>query len=297
VAFTQALLYWMHYWIDEIPLLAFFALPIPLIWYVLLWIHYVSFQRNSGSRRRRWIANWTILPLLLVPLASALMLPLLLPAIGQVQDAGAREKSKNNLKQIGSAMDGYDGSFAHLPAANAPYKDRTGKQQKEYPVSWRVLLLPFIEYEFLYSKYRFDEPWDGPNNSLLLKQMPKAYRHPAANAPEGYTHYRVFASRPGSEPSAVFIDGLPTPKWSDTRGNRSNTILVVEAEEAVPWTKPEVLDFDRSQPLPKLGGQFKRGYNVVLADGSTRFLQNNVPEDKLRAWITGTGRQAVPNDK
>jgi hypothetical protein len=286
----------LRYWFRESPTLVFFALPLPLIWYVLLWIHYVSFCRNSGSRRRRRIANLTILPLLLTPPAAALMIALLLPAIGQVQDAAAREKSKNNLKQIGVGMDIYDQSFDHLPAADAPYGDQPGKRG-EYPVSWRVLLLPFIEQGNLYRKYRFDEPWDGPNNSLLLKEMPKTYRHPSANSPEGYTHYRVFASRPGLEPAAVFIDGLPTPKWSGTRGNRSSTILIVEAEEAVPWTKPEVLVFDPSQPLPKLGGQFKRGYNVVLADGSTRFLRNDVPEDKLRAWITGNGGEAVPDDK
>jgi hypothetical protein len=289
----------INYWKDENSPFILAVMPFFLVWYILLWIHYISFSRNTGSRNRRKIARWTVLPLLIAPPATALTIALLIPAVMEVREAADRAKSQNNLKQLGLAMVNYEGSWDHLPGANAPFSNNPG-QQKEYPVSWRVLLLPFIEELHLYRQYRFDEPWDEPNNVKFLKQMPKVYRHPEADTrkvPEGYTHYRVFASRPGTQPSALFLDGLFTPKMLEIPDGRPNTILITEAEEAVPWTMPEALHFDPSQPLPKLGGQFKRGYNVLMADGKTRFVLNNLPEDKLRAWITRDGGETVTDDK
>ena len=42
--------------------------------------------------------------------------------------------------------------------------------------SWRVLLLPFIEEQSLHDRYRYDEPWNGPNNSKLHAEMPRTFR-------------------------------------------------------------------------------------------------------------------------
>ena len=33
--------------------------------------------------------------------------------------------------------------------------------------SWRVLLLPYLEQQVFYMRYRFDEPWDSPHNRSL----------------------------------------------------------------------------------------------------------------------------------
>ena len=67
--------------------------------------------------------------------------------------------------------------------------------------SWRVLILPYLDRPDLYAEYRFDEPWDGPNNIKLLQTMPKTYELPGdKTAPPGYTYYQVFVSAPGSSP-------------------------------------------------------------------------------------------------
>ena len=45
--------------------------------------------------------------------------------------------------------------------------------------SWRVLLLPFLEQTPLYEKYRFDEPWNGPNNRKLADAIIAIYNCPS----------------------------------------------------------------------------------------------------------------------
>src|SRR5262249_40592874 len=73
---------------------------------------------------------------------------------------------------IAVAMDQYHQWYGHFPPAYRT--DASGKPAH----SWRVLLLEFLDHE-LYAKYRFDEPWDGPNNRKLESRMPSYYACPA----------------------------------------------------------------------------------------------------------------------
>jgi len=103
-------------------------------------------------------------------------------------------------------------------------------------------------------------------------------------------------SRPDAKPSALFTDGLPGPKLKEIPDGTSNTIMIVEAEEAVPWTMPEVLLYDRNQPLPKLGGHFGKFFLAALADGSVKSFRSDLPEPKLRAWITKDGGEPTDDE-
>jgi len=150
-------------------------------------------------------------------------------------------------------------------------------------LSWRVALLPYVEQDNLYKQFKLDEPWDSEHNKKLLAIMPKIYA-PARGKKtrEPYsTYYRVFTGK-----DALFA---PNGKNRFTIGNvpdgTSNTIAVVEAGEAVPWTKPEGLEYDAKKPLPKLGGQFRNGFLVLMLDGSVRVVSRKVSEPTLRNAI------------
>jgi len=239
-------------------------------------------------RRRRWRNRLGNLGFIA---GIVLVVYWILPPIARVREPAARMASSNNLKQMALAMHNYEDNNLHVPGANAPYLDPKDGSKK-LPVSWRVLILPYVEQEVIYQEYRLDEPWDGPSNIRLSDRMPKVYSHPKADLsvlPKGRTHYRVFASRAGAKPSALFTDGLPGPKFKEIPDGTSNTILIVEAAEAVPWTMPEVLLYDRNQPLPKLGGLFRGQFQAALADGSVRSFRSDMPDEKLRAWITKDG--------
>ncbi len=266
--------------------------------YLYLGSQYRSFRRNCGSPSRLKIAARTIRPAVFLGYVSgviALMVALLMPSVEAVHAAAARMKSSNNLKQIGLEMHNFNDANGRFPGVNRPMPPF------QHPVSWRVLLLPYLEYEQLYRMYRFDEPWDGPNNIKLLSMMPRVYEIPPLKSkpkktPIGHTYYRVFASRPGVTPSAMFVDGQEGPTMLSMSDGTSNTLLVVEAAESVPWTMPEALEYGPDLPLPKLGGHFRGGFNALLGDTSVRFIRGNTPEDRLRAWITKDGNETIPLD-
>jgi hypothetical protein len=157
--------------------------------------------------------------------------------------------------------------------------------------SWRVLLLPVLEEQDLFEKFHLDEPWDSPHNLPLLSKMPGIYappRNKAWRVPLYHTVCHVFVGR-----GAAFEgrEGLRYPE--DFPDGTANTILVVEAGEPVPWTKPADLPYEPDQPLPDLRGIFKDGFRVGLADGSVRWVRRDTNEATLRAAVTRNGRDLL----
>ncbi len=160
--------------------------------------------------------------------------------------------------------------------------------------SWRVAILPFMEQQELYQQFHLDEPWDSPHNRQLLARMPAAYAPPPGKrkkVPVYHTVCKVFVGK-----GAAFEgrEGLLLP--GDFPDGSSDTLLVVEAGEPVPWTKPEDLSYDPGEPLPDLRCLFKDGFRACMADASRRWIRKGISESSLRAAITRNGGDALGSD-
>ena len=151
------------------------------------------------------------------------------------------------------------------------------------PYSWRVLILPYIEWGGLYKEFHLDEPWDSPHNIQLLPKMPATYAPPGRKAKAVPAHHTVCHVFVGKGAAFEGRRGLRLP--ADFPDGTSNTILVAEAGPPVPWTKPEDLPFDPDGPLPELRRLFKGGFRAGLADGSRWWFSSDTSETALRRWI------------
>ena len=105
------------------------------------------------------------------------------------------------------------------------------------------------------------------------------------------TYYQVFTGRDTMFPAKR---GLGV---GNIRDGTSNTILVVEAGEAVPWTKPADLPYDAKKPLPRLGGILKDGFQFVTADGGLHFARPDQDEQLLRAAVTPDAGEVIDLEK
>lgn len=197
--------------------------------------------------------------------------------------------SQMNLKQIGLAMHNYHDEMNRLPNAVV------GPDGKTPGLSWRVLILRHIGQENLFRQFKLNEPWDGPTNKKLISAMPKIFAAPGGFGPSGYTYYRAFTGPGTMMPPGPGRAGQPLPgmRFTGVTDGMSNTMMVAEAAESVIWTKPEELAFTPKGPLPKLGGIFREGANVLMGDGSYRFLSANTAPNVLRALITAQGGEVI----
>jgi hypothetical protein len=218
----------------------------------------------------------------------------LTPAVTAARTAARRAQSINNLKQIGLAFHNYAQANGHFPAPAS-----LGAEPKKFPYSWRVALLPYLEQEQLYRQYHFDEPWDGPNNRALLEKMPAVYSSPGSDGPSSRTNtsYYVFAG----ETTALGSPAMPGGKNSDATLSRitdglSYTILAVESQANVPWTKPDDIPFDPGGPIPALGGLQPDGFIALLCDGSVRTIKKSIDPIVLKALITRAGGEVISGD-
>jgi hypothetical protein len=209
-----------------------------------------------------------------------------LEAKKKLQQAASRAQSQNNLKQIAIALHNYhDVNGAFPPAAVC---DKTGKPM----LSWRVLILPYLEQSAIYKEFKLDEAWDSDHNKKLIAKMPKTYSMPwPMTAKANETHYRVFVGN-----NAAF-DYLKATKITEFLDGTSNTILVATAKDAVIWTKPDELAFDPDKAMLKLLG-FMPGEvcNVALGDGSVRGLRKSISKTTLNNAISKDDGQVLGDD-
>ena len=210
-------------------------------------------------------------------------------APGKMRSAAARSRTQNNLKQLALGMHNFlDATGGGFPAA--AICDKAGKPL----LSWRVAVLPYIEQDKLYKQFKLDEPWDSDHNKKVLENnpMPPQYLLEGVSKPtEKSTYFRVFAGN-----GALFEMTKPT-KIREIADGTSNTILIATAATAVPWTKPEALDFDPKGDMKKLMMLDKEVCNVAFADGSVRLLMSTIKSETLKACITKSGGEIINLDE
>jgi prepilin-type processing-associated H-X9-DG protein len=208
--------------------------------------------------------------------------------------AALRTRCANNLRQIALALEGYHGRHGRFPP---PYvTDADGKPMH----SWRTLILPFLGRQDVYDAYKFDEPWDGPNNRKVTDVDLACYRCPSRlGGGRGLTDYVVILG-----PGTAFPEGDTRPTTRDIRDDPAFTILVAEAGDmGIRWAEPRDLDVSRMDlrindtARPGLSSRHPGAINVVMMDGSYKILFDGMSPETLRALITIDGHESVVLDE
>ena len=128
-------------------------------------------------------------------------------------------------------------------------------------------ILPFLEQQALFDEFKLDEPWDSPHNKALLERMPSVFAIPNAPAGPKKTVYRGISGK-----RTIFDPTVPkgVALASITDGT-SNTIGVVEARKAVPWTEPDSeIPFDESLQAGAASSRSATLWAAIPTAGSTR---------------------------
>jgi hypothetical protein len=241
-----------------------------------------------------------------------------LPEIADLEDRGTSpldtppetlmlRRSFRNLQQIGLALANFQESHNSFPPAAL-----IGPDGKAWH-SWRVLILPYVDAREIFDSYRFDEPWDGPNNVKLLSKIPEIYADTAfGKNEEYYTNYvAITGDGMAFSPKGAPFDGQKRPadfgragvQYQQITDGTSVTLTVgmVDFDRKIPWTKPE--DIEVTDKLPKLGQKgsfallpYKTSKGMVApflrADGWVYGIAENIDDKLLRSTFTISGGES-----
>ncbi|HUQ72517.1 MAG TPA: DUF1559 domain-containing protein [Planctomycetaceae bacterium] len=160
--------------------------------------------------------------------------------------------------------------------------------------SWMTLLIPYLGQENLYAIVTLKEDWQSPSNVIPFSTEVPMFLNPSENgprtSPEGYALSHFAAN------SQVIRYDRPISIASMTDGT-SNTMLIGQVHDRFkPWGDP----VNHRDPANGLGGgpnafgsPHTGGAHFLMADGSVRFLSNNVSPEILKALGTPSGNEVV----
>lgn len=252
-------------------------------------------RRVCRPDRRGETSNTTVVLIIVGVVAGILLLAcvpisiaLLLPAVQQARQAARRTQSMNNLKQMGLAAHNFHDTQTNLPtgvfsAEGAPLH------------SWQTQMLPYVEQAPLFNSINLDQPWDDPANAPTFRSVIPTYLNPAqagnqfAADGSAVSHYSLNSHLSVSDQLLEIFDVID---------GTSNTAYAGEAAgNFKAWGDPA----NTRDPAAGInagpdgfGGPYVGGCNILLLDGSVRFISNDVDPAVLKALSTYNGKESVP---
>jgi hypothetical protein len=232
------------------------------------------------------------------------MTALLLPAVQQSRTAARRVQSKNNLKQLLLAMHNYHDTHNMFPTGTV----KDSSEEIDDRLSWIVSILPFIEQAALYEQIDQKDGWKSDANSDWTGFNLQLLKNPAEpNDREGTTHYVGMAGigkdaadlKVNDAKAGIFGHNRQT-RMRDITDGTSNTIAITESSDHFgPWAQGGRSTIRGLTEEPYINGPdgigspFPGGMNAGLADGSVRFISEDIDPEVFKALITIRGGERI----
>ncbi len=214
-----------------------------------------------------------------------------------------------NLKQIGLAIHNYAVANEELPTGTAA----STRVVPEKRLGWLYLIQGFLEVTNFLPRFQPDEPYDSSTNihsamNPMTYHCPSHDREPRTGVATRSQYVGITglgpdsASLPTSHPRAGVFGTDRRVRFADVKDGMSNTMMVAEtAVTTGPWTSGaatlRAVDPARRPylgPGRDFGGNHPGGGNVLMADGSVKFVRNSVDPAVFEGLSTINGGESIP---
>jgi len=237
----------------------------------------------------------------------AVGVPLLLPAVQQAREAARRTQSRNNLKQIALALHDFQGAYDTFPPGTMP-----GPVTAEDRMSWQATILPYLEQGPLYNRLEKNQGWQNATNAAVGQTKISVFNNPGLGIPQlagglGHTDYAGVAGL-GPDGPKKKLDDKGAGFFAYDRGTRirditdgtSNTLMTGEvSKDRGGWIQGGPATIRPVSQKPYIngpdgwGGGWRGGSHFGLADGSVRFISENIDPSVMEALTTIRGGEVV----
>lgn len=201
-----------------------------------------------------------------------------------------RSDSIANLRKISAALNAYASDHGTYP----PPVFTVGNNKH----SWRILILPYLNENALYSKYDLDQPWDSAVNMEVGYDLPVVFQNQRVSRFAGSQQSDYFLI---TGPGTLFPAAGPLSPDQVT-DDAGQTLLLVETrligQGGRFWTEP--IDFQvqslQVRGYAQLGGVLDGGFSVATVDGRGHFVSEATDPIVLGALITVNGGERLSDD-
>jgi hypothetical protein len=204
--------------------------------------------------------------------------------IQSARESARESVCRSNAHILATAILNYHDVWDDFPPVR--YDDAQGKPMH----SWRMLITPQLELESFFEAYRFDEPWNGPNNSMIDGPI-YCFRCPnepfSPDVPMSTNYVAVVA------PGTIWVNAGSNA----IQPTSSDSLMLVEiAHSNIHWMEPRDLPIEEldewldPKHRPRLLGNHIEGGMVAYADGSVELLSRDVTIERLRALASRAGK-------
>ena len=262
--------------------------------------------------------GFTLVELLVVIAIIGILVGLLLPAVQAAREAARRVSCMNNQTQLGLAIHHYEFSMEHMPAGSLNPQGPITNQPEGKVVSWIVSILPYIEQQSAYKQFDLEAgafaEVNAPVRALVIPTLfcpsnPGEQIRVEGEQRIGLNHY-VGCHHDSEAPIDVDNNGLlflnSEVRYSDILDGSAHTILLGECKQnsqSLGWvvgdrsTLRNTSGFDQrdywsmndeeaedATVVGKFGSYHPGGALFTFADGSTRFLSDNIDTTLFRQF-------------
>jgi prepilin-type N-terminal cleavage/methylation domain-containing protein/prepilin-type processing-associated H-X9-DG protein len=223
---------------------------------------------------------FTLVELLVVITIIGILIALLLPAVQAAREAARRMQCSNNLKQLGIALHGYNGTYNCLPAGAVFFNVATGPgAHGANRQTWMVPLYPFIEQQAIYDKYQPNLVGGGGSNWAGTANT---------QPPNG----------PGCQPIAALLcpsDGLAGTTRTHGAGPTAQRIALSNYM-AFMGNQPYTNGLPASNPAHKTPASKKAVFGIGVWRNFSEVRDGTSNSLMLGEYLTGVARPALPGD-
>ena len=256
--------------------------------------------------------GFTLIELLVVIAIIAVLIALLLPAVQQAREAARRSQCKNNLKQLGLAMHNYHDVYNVFPVGQ--YNCCWG--------TWMVGILPYIEQAPLFQLYQNSGGNDAtgpryssaPNTTQVTTRRLAVLTCPSDKDSRPFGNLKPYGFRDATDGTSttLLMAEVLQGNGSDLRGfswwgDASQFTTYLTPNSALP-DRIYTIGFCNNQPErnlpcdvatsanPTMFGSrsmHEGGVQVIMCDGSSKFVSENIDLNTWRAIGTTQGSEVV----
>lgn len=212
----------------------------------------------------------------------AFPLPNWLPRVQVNQNA-----TQNNLHMVGGGLHQFHDTFGFLPVNGV-----NPKGDEEMPHSWMTRLLPYLQHANVYGQVDFKSPWSAATNQPAFSVPIPEYQSPFVRQTHTADGRYAVAHYAGN----TLLFGVDeTMQLRGIRDGLANTIAAGEAAgQFEPWANQQNLR-DTSAGINVVASEFGSprgdGAYFLFADGTVRFIPNDIDPHILRAATTPSGAE------